>query len=177
MSEKIKSNKRECEHLAERSAQIVQDIWRQTKDFNVVLPAEVERSVVEIETLFRKIENFFNRLDKEKVWQRLARQDRHKSQVEEYGRLFKLDEAISQISINLQFGVHRLHVEFAAADEKRHVESAAAARQEHADVLAVSQMSEAERLVPSVQVASMSDTNLGDVRMGKLAALGIAFFL
>jgi hypothetical protein len=49
-SQRIKSNKGECERLAERAAQIVQDIWRQTKDFNVELPAEVERSVVEIET-------------------------------------------------------------------------------------------------------------------------------
>ncbi|KAJ6470027.1 hypothetical protein C8R45DRAFT_1078610 [Mycena sanguinolenta] len=63
-----------------------EDIWRQTKDFNVELPAEVERSVAEIETLFRKIEDFFDGLEKEKLWQRLARQDRHKTQVEEYGR-------------------------------------------------------------------------------------------
>ncbi|KAJ6469959.1 hypothetical protein C8R45DRAFT_1218373 [Mycena sanguinolenta] len=50
MSERIKSNKGECDHLAERTAQIMQDIWRQTKDFNVELSAEVERSVAEIET-------------------------------------------------------------------------------------------------------------------------------
>ncbi|KAJ6469923.1 hypothetical protein C8R45DRAFT_1166440 [Mycena sanguinolenta] len=133
MSERIKSNKAECEHFAECAAQIVQDIWRQTKDFNVELPAEVERSVSEIETLFRKIENFFNGLENEKLWQRLARQDRHKSQVEEYGRL--LDEAISLFSIHLQFSIHRLHVEQIGADEKR-----------HDAVLCASQMSEAERL-------------------------------
>ncbi|KAJ7830110.1 hypothetical protein B0H13DRAFT_2115185 [Mycena leptocephala] len=134
MSERIKSNKRACEHLAERAAQIVQDIWRQTKDFNVVLPAEVESSVVEIETLFRKIENFFNGLDEENVWQRFARQYRHQSQVEQYGRL--LEELKSDFSINLELSIHRLHMESAAADEKR-----------HADVLAFSQMSESERLV------------------------------
>ncbi|KAJ7846364.1 hypothetical protein B0H14DRAFT_935700 [Mycena olivaceomarginata] len=134
MSERIKSNKTACEQLAERAAQIVQDIWRQTKDFDVMLPAEVERSVVEIETLFRNIENFFNGLEKERVWRQLVRQDRHKSQVAEYGRL--LDEAMSQFSINLQFSIHRLHVE-----------AAAAARKEHAAVLSVAQMSEAERLV------------------------------
>ncbi|KAJ6452938.1 hypothetical protein C8R45DRAFT_1083223 [Mycena sanguinolenta] len=134
MTERIKSNKAECEHLAEHAAQIVQDIWRQTKDFNVELPAEVERSVVEIETLFRKIESFFDGLEKEKVWQRLARQDRHKSQAEEYGRL--LDEAIWVFSINLQFSMHRLHVEHIGADEKR-----------HDAMLSVSQMSEAERLL------------------------------
>ncbi|KAJ7721818.1 hypothetical protein B0H14DRAFT_583135 [Mycena olivaceomarginata] len=154
MCEKIKSNKRECEHLAERAAQIVQDIWRQTKDFNVVLPAEVERSVVEIEMLFRKIEIFFNGLEKEKVWQRIARQDRHKSQIEEYGRL--LEELKSDFSINLQFSIHRLHVESAVADGKR-----------HADVLSVSQMSESERLQLLTQIR-------GDVRTGKLGAF---FFL
>ncbi|KAJ6469838.1 hypothetical protein C8R45DRAFT_1104971 [Mycena sanguinolenta] len=139
MTERIKSNKAECEHLAERAAQIVQDIWRQTKDFNVELPAEVERSVVDIETLFRKIKPFFNGLEKEKLWQRLARQDRHKSQVEEYGRL--LDEAISSFSINLQISIHRLHVEQTWTDEKR-----------HDAVLSASQISEAERLVHSLCV-------------------------
>ncbi|KAJ6469980.1 hypothetical protein C8R45DRAFT_937612 [Mycena sanguinolenta] len=132
MSERIKSNKGECEHLAEWAAQIVQDIWRQTKDFDVELPAEVERNVAEIETLFRKIEHFFNGLENEKIWQRLVRQDRHKGQVEEYGRL--LDKAISLFSINLQFSMHRLHVEHIGADAKR-----------HDAVLSVSQMSEAER--------------------------------
>jgi hypothetical protein len=100
----------------------MEDIWRQTKDFNVVPPAEVERSVVDIEMyalafvhfhcristpgcrLFRKIENFFNCLEKEKVWQRIDRQDRHKSQVEEYGRL--LDEAISLFSVRISLNVH-----------------------------------------------------------------------
>ncbi|KAJ6469863.1 hypothetical protein C8R45DRAFT_1078546 [Mycena sanguinolenta] len=104
MSERIKSNKAECEHLAERAAQIVQDIWRQTKDFNVELSPEVQRSVAEIETLFRKIEAFFNGLEKEKLWQRLARQDRHKSQVEVYGRL--LEETISSFSLRVSFNVN-----------------------------------------------------------------------
>jgi hypothetical protein len=47
--QKVRSNKKGCEHIAERSAQLVQDIWRQTKDFDVALPAEVEKSVVKIE--------------------------------------------------------------------------------------------------------------------------------
>ncbi|KAJ6469870.1 hypothetical protein C8R45DRAFT_1104988 [Mycena sanguinolenta] len=67
MTEKIKSNKEAGKHLAERAAQIVQDIWRQTKDFNIELPAEVEGTVVEIEMLLRKIKTFFNGLDKEKL--------------------------------------------------------------------------------------------------------------
>ncbi|KAJ6467246.1 hypothetical protein C8R45DRAFT_1219077 [Mycena sanguinolenta] len=145
MTERIKSNKAECERLAERAAQIVQDIWRQTKDLNVH-SAEVERSVAEIETLFRKIENFFNELEKEKIWQRLARQDRHKSQVAEYGRL--LDEAIWAFSINLQFSIHCLHVEQTWVDEKR-----------HDAVLSASQMSEAERLQLLARIH-------GEIRMG-----------
>ncbi|KAJ6467302.1 hypothetical protein C8R45DRAFT_1106075 [Mycena sanguinolenta] len=151
------SNKAECERLAERAAQIVQDIWRQTKDFNVELPPEVERSVVEIEMLFRIIQNFFNELEKEKFWQRLARQDHHKSQVEEYGRL--LDEAIWAFSINLQFSMHRLHVEHIGADEKR-----------HDAVLSVSQMSEAERLQILTRIHAK-------ISVGMHAALGIVFFL
>ncbi|KAJ6548863.1 hypothetical protein B0H19DRAFT_1074667 [Mycena capillaripes] len=133
MSEKSKSNKKGCEHIAERSAQLVQNIWRQTKDFNVALPAEVETSVLEIETLFKEIDKFFNVLDKENPWERFARQDRNKSQVDEYGRL--LDEALRDFSINLELSMHRLHLESAAADQKRHTA-----------VLEVSRMSESERL-------------------------------
>ncbi|KAJ6469871.1 hypothetical protein C8R45DRAFT_426133 [Mycena sanguinolenta] len=156
MSERIKSNKEACKHLAERATQIVQDIWRQTKDFNVELPAEVERSVVEIETLFLRIENFFNGLEKQKIWQRLAHQDRHKSQIEEYGRL--LDEAISLFSINLQFSIHRLNVEQMGADEKR-----------HDAVLSASQMTEAERLQLLTRIHAQ-------LSVGMHAALGIIFF-
>jgi hypothetical protein len=47
--QKVRSNKKGCAHIAERSAKLVQDIWRQTKDFNVALPAEVEKSVIQIE--------------------------------------------------------------------------------------------------------------------------------
>ncbi|KAJ7897969.1 hypothetical protein B0H14DRAFT_3424831 [Mycena olivaceomarginata] len=51
MSEKIKSNREGSEHIVERSARLVQHIWRQTKDFGVVLPVEMKRSVVEIGNL------------------------------------------------------------------------------------------------------------------------------
>jgi Zn-dependent oligopeptidase len=47
--QKLKSNKKGCNHIAERSAQLVQDIWRQAKDFGIALPAEVKESVVQIE--------------------------------------------------------------------------------------------------------------------------------
>jgi hypothetical protein len=42
-------NKKGCEHIAKRSAQLVQDIWKQTKDFGVVLPEEVGTSIIDIE--------------------------------------------------------------------------------------------------------------------------------
>ncbi|KAJ6477250.1 hypothetical protein DFH09DRAFT_436348 [Mycena vulgaris] len=99
LSEKAKSNKKGCAHIAERSAQLVQDIWKQTKDFNVALPAEVEMSVVQIEKLFKEIQEFFEGLKKENFLERFARQDRNKSQVEEYGRL--LDEAMSHFSVRV----------------------------------------------------------------------------
>ncbi|KAJ7846367.1 hypothetical protein B0H14DRAFT_935791 [Mycena olivaceomarginata] len=134
LSQRAKLNKKGCERIAKRSAQLVQDIWRQTKDFGVVLPEEVERSVVDIENLFKEIESFFGGLKTENVWERFARQDLHKSQVAEYARL--LDEAMMEFSFNLELSIHRLHMESAAADEKR-----------HAAVLTVSQMSESERLV------------------------------
>jgi hypothetical protein len=110
-------NKKGCEHIAKRSAQLVQDIWRQTKDFGVVLPEEVERSVVDIEkyvfsgltsrvlnidvacSLFKEIESFFGGLETENAWERFVRQDLHKSQVAEYRRL--LDEAMMEFSVRL----------------------------------------------------------------------------
>ncbi|KAJ7805770.1 hypothetical protein B0H14DRAFT_1587328 [Mycena olivaceomarginata] len=152
LSQRAKLNKKGCEHIAERSAQLMQDIWRQTKDFGVVLPEEVERSVTKIENLFKEIESFFGGLETENAWERFVRQDLHKSQVAEYGRL--LDEAMMRFSINLELSIHRLHMESAAADEKRHaaihrlhLESTAADERRHAAVLTVSQMSESERLV------------------------------
>ncbi|KAJ7064618.1 hypothetical protein C8F01DRAFT_1229173 [Mycena amicta] len=119
--QRIKSNGKGCERIAQRSAQLVEDLWRQIKDFDVELPAEVKGSVVE--------------------W---ARQKRSKSKIDEYEKL--LDQAILDFSYNLQLSVHRLHVESAAANEKRHVESATANEKRHGAVLAVSQMSETERL-------------------------------
>ncbi|KAJ7899627.1 hypothetical protein B0H13DRAFT_2664284 [Mycena leptocephala] len=138
---KAKSNRKGCEHIAKRSAQLVQDIWRQTKDFGVALPAEVEGSVVQIGELFIEIEKFFEELTKDNLWERLARQDRNKSQ------------------INLELGAHRLHLELAAAEQKRHT-----------DVLAVSRMSESERVQLLTQIR-------GDVHMGKHAATCAVFFL
>ncbi|KAJ7700610.1 hypothetical protein B0H14DRAFT_3651102 [Mycena olivaceomarginata] len=138
--------------------------------FGVVLPEEVEKSIIDIENLFKEIESFFGGLEAENAWERFVRQDLHKSQVAEYGRL--LDEAMMQFSINLELSIYRLHTESAAADEKRdaaihrlhmesaaadekkhaaihrlHMESAAADEKRHAAVLTVSQMSESERLI------------------------------
>jgi hypothetical protein len=45
----VKSNKKDCQRLANRAAEIVGDIWRQTKDFGVDLPVEAQQSVEEIE--------------------------------------------------------------------------------------------------------------------------------
>ncbi|KAJ6548865.1 hypothetical protein B0H19DRAFT_1265656 [Mycena capillaripes] len=158
LSERAKSNKKGCERIAHRSAQLVQDIWRQTKDFDVALPVEVERSVAEIETLFNEIEKFFNEFEKEKPWQRFARQDRDKSQVEEYGRL--LDEAMLHFSINLELSIHRLHLESAAADQKRHTA-----------VMDISRMSESERLQLLTQIRDrvLSESDVGGQPYGEIS--------
>jgi hypothetical protein len=49
--------------------------------------------------LFKEIKEFFEGLKKENIWERFARQDRNKSQVEEYGRL--LDEAMLHFSVRV----------------------------------------------------------------------------
>ena len=48
--QKVKSNKDDCKHLARRTAEIFQDIYRQTKDFSE-LPPEVQSSINQIERL------------------------------------------------------------------------------------------------------------------------------
>ncbi|KAF8123710.1 hypothetical protein K438DRAFT_1950498 [Mycena galopus ATCC 62051] len=154
MSEKVKSNKKGCEHLAKRSAKLVQDIWTQMHDIRATLPAEVLESVSEIEKLFKEIKTFFEELRRENIWKRFARQDCNKSQIDEYERL--LDEAMWHFTVNLELSLHRLHLEFAAADAQRHVA-----------VLAVSQISETERMLLTQIHAS--------IYMGKHAA--IVFFL
>jgi hypothetical protein len=52
-------------------------------------------------SLFKEIESFFGGLETENAWERFARQDLHKSQIGEYGRL--LDEAMMQFSVRLSF--------------------------------------------------------------------------
>ncbi|KAJ7812308.1 hypothetical protein B0H14DRAFT_3879711 [Mycena olivaceomarginata] len=175
LSQRAKSNKKGCEHIANRSAQLVQDIWRQTKDFGVVLPEEVERSVVDIENLFKEIESFLGGLETEKAWKRFVRQDLHKSQVAEYERL--LDEAMMMFSTNLELSIYRLHMESAEADEKSHaavhcshMESAYADQKRHAAVLNILQMSESECLQLLTQIR-------GDVHVGKYAITSFFFFL
>ncbi|KAF7362440.1 hypothetical protein MVEN_00591400 [Mycena venus] len=175
LSEKPKSNKKGCKHIAERSAQLVQDIWRQTKDFGVTLPTEVEKSVEEIEKLFQEITLFFKELIEENFWQRFALQDRHKSRIEEYGRL--LDGAMLHFNMNLELSIHRSQVEFAEADRKRHTAVLAVSRKRHAAVLATSRMSESERLLLTQIRRDIHD--LGDIHTGKHAAVltaGVIFF-
>ncbi|KAJ6521854.1 hypothetical protein B0H19DRAFT_1277587 [Mycena capillaripes] len=120
---------------------------------SVVSAVIVILELSEIETLFKEIEKFFNGLEKESRWERFARQDPNKIQVEKYGRL--LDEAMLNFSINLELSIHRLHVESSAVDQRRHTallvsnrKRHAADRTRHSAVLAVLQMSESERLQP-----------------------------
>ncbi|KAJ7897784.1 hypothetical protein B0H13DRAFT_1884550 [Mycena leptocephala] len=66
LREKAKSNKRGCEHIAKRSAQLVQDIWSQTKDLDVALPAKILDINIDLACrLFIEIEKFFEELTKE----------------------------------------------------------------------------------------------------------------
>ncbi|KAJ7221221.1 hypothetical protein B0H12DRAFT_1329098 [Mycena haematopus] len=160
LSEKAKSNKKGCEHIAKRSAQLVQDIWGQTKDFDVAIPAEVKESIVQIERLVEEIKEFLEELPNENIFQRfLARSDRNQSKVEEYTRL--LDEAMADFNTNLQVSILRFQLESLAADQERH----AADLHRHTAVLAVSKMSESERLL----LAQIR----GDVYIGKHAAIGL----
>jgi hypothetical protein len=54
--------------------------------------------------LFQEIREFFERLKKENLLERIARQDHNKSQVEQYGRL--LDEAMSHFSVRVSLNIN-----------------------------------------------------------------------
>ncbi|KAJ7614799.1 hypothetical protein FB45DRAFT_1064476 [Roridomyces roridus] len=136
----MKRNKAESKTLADRAAQVVLDISGQTKDLSTQLPPEVERCIHEIETFLQEIEEFFRELEKERFLRRFVRQDRHRAQIEEYGRL--LDQATAQFSMNLQLSIQTAQLDLRSAQ----VAQIAADEKRHGDVLTVSQMSEAERL-------------------------------
>ncbi|KAJ7602893.1 hypothetical protein FB45DRAFT_964523 [Roridomyces roridus] len=115
LTENVRSNKKGCKHIATRAAQLVQDIWSQTKDLDIVLPSEVKESIRQIRKLLKEIKAFLEELNKENLFQRLARQERNKTRIGEYGRL--LDEATMHFSINLELSLHRLHAKSAAAQD------------------------------------------------------------
>ncbi|KAJ7606661.1 hypothetical protein FB45DRAFT_949605 [Roridomyces roridus] len=137
LTENVRSNKKGCKHIATRAAQLVQDIWSQTKDLDIVLPNEVKESIRKIRRLLKEIKAFLEELKKENLFQRLARQERNKIRIDEYGRL--LDEAMMHFSINLELSLHRMN----ASLHRLHAKSAAA----QDAILVASQMSESERLV------------------------------
>ncbi|KAJ7303667.1 hypothetical protein DFH08DRAFT_1089377 [Mycena albidolilacea] len=98
-------------------------------------------SAVEVAAwLFKEIEKFFKELKKKNLLERFARQDRNKSQVEEYGNYWTRQCRISAY-INLELGLHRLYLESAAGDRER-----------HAAVLDVSGISKSERLQLLTQI-------------------------
>ncbi|KAJ7606654.1 hypothetical protein FB45DRAFT_949578 [Roridomyces roridus] len=154
LTENVRSNKKGCKHIATRAAQLVQDIWSQTKDLDIVLPNEVKESIRKIRRLLKEIKAFLEELNKENLFQRLARQERNKIRIDEYGRLLdeammhfsvhfhstlltfpsKLTDDIWQINLELSLNanLHRLHAKSAAAQDA---------------ILVASHMSESERLV------------------------------
>ncbi|KAJ7606667.1 hypothetical protein FB45DRAFT_949618 [Roridomyces roridus] len=97
LSENVRSNKKGCKHVATRAAQLVQDIWSQTKDLAIVLPSEAKESIRQIRRCVR-----------------------NKNRIDEYGRL--LDEAMMHFSINLELSLHRMNANL----HRLHAKSAAA---------------------------------------------------
>jgi len=134
MSQRIKSNRKSCEQLATRAAELVNDIFRQTVDYGGDLPDEVKGSIEVIEQICRDILQFMNELLGQSLLRSFSRQDSNKSRIEELQR--SLDEALQGFSINLQMSVLRMHMKISEVSEKRHDE-----------VLVVSRMSESERVL------------------------------
>jgi hypothetical protein len=140
MSQKAKANRKNCKRLATRAAEIVDVIYRQTKDYSDGLPAEVQGSIEQIERIFRDIIDFMKEQEDQTYWRAYARQDTNKSRIDEYQQL--LEEAIVGFGINLQLSALRIHAEAL----HMYAEASRIGGQRHDEVLVVSHMSEAERL-------------------------------
>jgi len=133
ISQRIKANRKSCEQLATRTAQLVNDIFRQAADYGGDLPDEVKGSIEVIEQDCRDVLEFMNELQGQSLLRSFSRQDSNKSRIEEFQRL--LDEHLQGFSINLQMSVLRMHMKISEVSEKRHDEA-----------LVVSRMSESERV-------------------------------
>jgi len=105
MSERVKSNKKECRRLARRSADIVDDILRQTRDYGEDIPLEAQYSIAQIEQIFHKINGFMTQLSNQRFMKRYARQLENKDQIVKYEKL--LDETLVMFRVSLQISIHR----------------------------------------------------------------------
>jgi hypothetical protein len=138
--EKVKSNKKDCRRLAQRATDIVNDIWRQTKDHGVNLPVEAQQSVEEIEKIIRDIVDLMKKLEKQGRFHRYAHQDENKTCIDKAAKL--LDEAIQRFDTNMQISILlKQQCAWGAL-----VELDGVSRDRHGEILVASQMTEKERV-------------------------------
>ena len=116
MLQRTRSNRKDCEHLADRAAEIVQCIWAQTKHYRRGdLSVEVEQSINRIarsvsiyglhltvlswwhHRIFEDVVVFLNELSKQSLANRFARQDENKKKIERFGK--SLEEAMQDFSV------------------------------------------------------------------------------
>jgi hypothetical protein len=99
MTQKVKSNKKDCELLARRAARILDHILGSTGDCGSELPAEALESVNEIERIFRDIIAFMVQLEKQRWIQRYSLQDVTKSRIMYLTQ--RLDEAVVSFGVKV----------------------------------------------------------------------------
>jgi len=138
--EKVKSNKKDCRRLAQRATSIVNDIWRQTKDYGVDLPVECQQSVEEIEKIIHGIVDLMKKLEKQGLFHKYAHQDENKACIDKAAKL--LDEAIQRFDTNMQISI--LLKQQCALGAL--VELDDLSRDRHGEILVASQMTEKERV-------------------------------
>jgi len=130
--QRVKSNKKDCRRLAKRSAEIVHDILRQTKDYGEHLPLEAQHNITQIEQIFHDINGFMRQLRSQMFMKRYARQLENKDEIMKYENL--LDEALIMFGVNLQISIHRRLTMLQRETSER-----------HGEVLDVSRMTDSER--------------------------------
>jgi len=131
MSEKVKSNKEDCRCLAKRTANIMRDIVRQTKDYGDRLPAGVQEGIAQIEVIFNQVVTLMQQLHGPR-WAQYIRQEANKNRIEQSNKL--LDDAVRLFEVNLQMSILLSQIELDDVSRGR-----------HSEILDVSRMTEKER--------------------------------
>ena len=173
--QRTRSNRKDCEHLADRAAEIVQCIWAQTKHYRRGdLSVEVEQSINRIarsvsiyrlrpsallswhHRIFEDIVVFLEELNKQSLVNRFARQDENTKKIKQFSK--SLEEAMQDFSVRparcastvYPFDFLPLQINLQMSLLRQLTAFQEAHREQHTEVIGAAQMTEREREVREI---------------------------